>query len=123
MAGANKDNLILELTKEFSLLVIKYVEALEDGRRYVIANQLLRSATSIGANVWEAQNSESKADFVHKFKIAAKEAAETEYWLILCTEAENYPDPEGLIEKLKTIDRILGKIISSTKRSIAENKK
>ena len=123
MAGANKDNLILELTKVFSLEVIKYVEALEDGRRYVIANQLLRSATSIGANVWEAQNSESKADFVHKFKIAAKEAAETEYWLILCTEAENYPDPGGLIEKLKTIDRILGKIISSTKRSIAENKK
>lgn len=123
MAGANKDNLILDLTKEFSLLVIKYVEALEEGRRYVIANQLLRSATSIGANVWEAQNSESKVDFAHKFKIAAKEAAETEYWLILCEESESYPDPEGLMEKLKTIDRILGKIISSTKRSIAESKK
>lgn len=68
-----KENIILRKAVEFSLLVIEYVELLELGKKYVIAKQLLRSATSIGANVHEAQNAESKADFVHKFKIAAKE--------------------------------------------------
>jgi four helix bundle protein len=63
----------LTKTIAFSLEVIKYVELLEEKRKFVIANQLLKSGTSIGANVHEAQNAESKADFVHKFKIAAKE--------------------------------------------------
>ena len=84
---ANKQggNLIVDLTFDFALNIIKYVEQLDKERKYVIANQLLKSGTSIGANVREAQNSESKADFIHKMKIAAKEADETEYWLLLCT--------------------------------------
>jgi four helix bundle protein len=53
----------------------------------VIGRQLLKSATSIGANYREAQRAESRADFIHKVAIAEKEAAETEYWLTLCTEA------------------------------------
>ena len=57
---------------------------LEELKKYVISNQLLKSGTSVGANVREAQNCESKADFIHKFKIAAKDADETEYWLLLC---------------------------------------
>lgn len=56
----------------------------------VIANQLLKSGTSIGANIFEAQSSESRADFIHKMKIADKEAKETEYWLLLCENSENY---------------------------------
>ena len=67
------ENIILKKTIEFSLLAIEYVELLESQRKYVIARQLLKSATSIGANIHEAQNAESKADFIHKFKIAAKE--------------------------------------------------
>ena len=67
-----KDNLIVDLSFEFSLKVISYCEILEDKRRYVLGNQLLKAGTSIGASVREAQNAESKADFVHKLKIAAK---------------------------------------------------
>ena len=66
-------NVIVELSFEFALKIISYVELLEKNRKYVIAKQLLRSGTSIGANVREAQNAESKADFIHKLKIAAKE--------------------------------------------------
>ncbi len=67
--------------------------------------------------VKEAQNAESKADFIHKFKIAAKEADELEYWLLLCKESEYYPNPkQELIIDLKTIIKIISKIIASSKR-------
>ena len=71
-----KRNEILELSFEFALQVIEYCELLEEKRKYVIARQLLKSGTSIGANVREAQNAESNQDFIHKLKIAAKEADE-----------------------------------------------
>ncbi|PJC61912.1 MAG: four helix bundle protein, partial [Flavobacteriales bacterium CG_4_9_14_0_2_um_filter_32_27] len=86
-----KDNIIVNKTIDFSLLIIDFCEELESKRKFVIANQLLRSGTSIGANVHEAQNAESKADFIHKIKIAAKELDETKYWLILCKKAKSYP--------------------------------
>jgi len=113
----DKDNLIVKLTLEFALDIIEYSEMLEEHKKYVIAKQLLKSGTSIGANVREAQNAESKADFIHKMKIAAKEADETEYWLILCEMAKKYPNPDGLKEKLQSIINILSKIISSSKPS------
>ena len=68
-----------------------------------MANQLLKAGTSIGANIREAQNSESKADFIHKMKIAAKEADEAEYWLELCRQSANYPDPGELSTKIVSI--------------------
>ncbi len=79
----DKKNLIVDLILEFSLKIIPYCELLEEKRKFVIARQLLKSGTSIGANVREAQNAESKVDFIHKLKIAAKEADETEYWLYI----------------------------------------
>ncbi|MDX5418585.1 MAG: four helix bundle protein [Hymenobacteraceae bacterium] len=115
MADAPKDNLILTLTLDFALSIIQYAEELETQRKYVVSNQLLKSGTSIGANVREAQNAESKADFIHKFKVAAKEADETEYWLLLCKQAPSYPDPLHLQEKLNSIKRIISKIIISSK--------
>ncbi len=70
---SNKDkNLIVELSFVFALKIIKYVELLEQGCKYVIERQLIRSGTSIGANVREAQNAESRADFIHKLKVALK---------------------------------------------------
>jgi four helix bundle protein len=93
---SDKPNIIVEKTLEFSLLIIEYAELLESKRKFVIANQILKSGTSIGANVREAQNAESKADFIHKMKIAAKEAAETEYWLLLCQLSKTYPNCEEL---------------------------
>jgi len=76
-----KDNLIIKLTFQFALEIIEYCEVLQEDKRFIIANQLLKSGTSIGANIREAQNAESKADFIHKFKISAKEIEETIYWL------------------------------------------
>lgn len=112
----DKDNLIVKLTLEFALEIIEYTELLEEHKKYVIAKQLLKSGTSIGANVREAQNAESKADFIHKMKIAAKEADETEYWIIICEMSKNYPRNEQLKTKLQAIVNIISKIISSTKK-------
>ena len=111
----DKKNIIVEKSIEFSLAIISYCEILEQDRKYVIAKQLLRSATSVGANISEAQNAESKADFIHKMKIAAKEASETLYWLILCERSENYKFDKNLRERLDEINRLLSKIISSSK--------
>lgn len=92
----DKENLIVKLTLEFALEIIEYSELLEEKRKFVIARQLLKAGTSIGANTREAQNAESKVDFIHKMKIAAKEADETEYWLLLCSLSKTYPtNPDG----------------------------
>lgn len=105
----DKENLIIDLTFKFALGIIEYCEKLESERKYVVARQLLKSGTSIGANSREAQNAESKADFTHKFKIAAKEVDETEYWLMLCKQSKNYPDPDMLLEDVLVISRIISK--------------
>ena len=78
------NNPILKKSFDFSIDIIKYSELLEENKKYILAKQIIRSGTSIGANIKEAQNAESKADFIHKLKIAIKEADETEYWLLLC---------------------------------------
>lgn len=116
-----KDNPILKKTFDFSIEIIKYSELLEENRKYTLAKQIIRSGTSIGANVKESQNAESKADFIHKLKIALKEADETEYWLLLCDQLENYPDPTLLLTQLVEIIKILNKIISSSKENLISN--
>lgn len=112
-----KDNTILNLTIDFSIAVISFVEELENKRKFVVANQLLKSGTSIGANIHEAQNAESKLDFIHKLKIAHKEADETMYWLTICEKADSYPTSD-LKEKLQIIIKVLSKIIASTKNNL-----
>lgn len=108
-------NIIIDLSFSFSLKTIEYIETLELNRKYIIARQLLKSATSIGANAREAQNAESKADFIHKMKIAAKEADETLYWLMLCNASRNYAGCDQLISECNTLIKILSKIIASSK--------
>ena len=110
-----KGNIILKLTFEFAVNIVKYSEILDKNQKYVIAKQILRSGTSIGANVKESQNAESNRDFIHKLKIALKEADELEYWLFICNEVASYEDADYLIEKLTVIRKILNKIISSSK--------
>jgi four helix bundle protein len=109
-------NPVLKHSFELALMVIDYCELLQEQKRFVIANQLMKSGTSIGANIMEAQNPESKADFVHKMKIAAKEAEETQYWLMLCKYSTKYPSCDELLTKLDEINRLLGKILSTAKR-------
>ena len=117
----DQENVIVSKTIDFSLLVMRYCEILDINRKFVISRQLLRAATSIGANVFEAQNAESKADFIHKMKIAAKEASETQYWLILCERSDTYCFDIKLKEDLNVIIKILSKIISSSKQNRAIN--
>lgn len=112
------NNPILKLTFEFALMVIDYTEILEANKRFVIARQLLKAGTSVGANAMEAQNAESKADFIHKMKISAKEADETQYWLMLCDYAKNYPDCKVLLSKLEEIQKVLNKILGTAKRKM-----
>ena len=111
----DKDNIIVEKTFQFALKVVAYCELLEEKRKFMVSQQLLKSGTSIGANVREAQNAESKLDFIHKLKIAAKEADETEYWLLICKNSPSYPVDDELYNHLVEIIKILSKILSSSK--------
>ena len=115
-----KPNVILEKTFSFSLRIVELCNILEENRKYAIANQLLRSGTSIGANVREAQNAESQQDFIHKFKIASKEAEETMYWLDICLYSRDYPDTQVEKKELLNIMYIMNSIIGTMKKKISK---
>ena len=109
---------IVNKSLAFSLLVIKYCNFLETSRKFIISNQLLKSGTSIGANVFEAQHAESRLDFIHNMKIAMKEANETLYWLVLCQRMEGMELPNEMLPKLEEIMAILTKIIITSKKNL-----
>jgi four helix bundle protein len=114
----DKNNLIVNLTFDFALKIITFSERLRQLKKFEMAGQLFKSGTSIGVNIRKTQNAESKADFIYKFKIAAKEIDETEYWMELYKDSNHYPDPEKeLFEDLKLINKVVSKIISSSKKS------
>jgi four helix bundle protein len=118
-----KENLILKLTFDFSLKIIDFCEQLDEIRKFALSNQLLKAGTSIGANANEAQNAESKADFIHKLKIAAKEMDETEYWLLLCQYSPRLPDPGDLLSDLTTIKKVINRIIGTSKNNKTDSSK
>ena len=79
---AVRDNLLIDLSKRFAIDVVNLCAEMQERRRgNILLNQLLRSGTSIGANIHEANYASSKADFINKFQIALKECYETDYWL------------------------------------------
>ena len=108
-----KENIIASKSYTFALRIIKlYKYLVAEEKEYVLSKQVLRSGTSIGALVKEAEHAQSKADFVHKMNIALKEANETEYWLMLLKDSEYideknfnsiYPDSVELIKLLVSI--------------------
>ena len=114
-----KDYAIVKMTFELALQVVAFAEVLRNEKRFAFSDQLLRSGCSIGANVKEAQSAESRADFIHKLKVASKEAEETEYWLELCEFANNYPKPGALLIEIESILKVLAKIISSSKSAVS----
>lgn len=85
--GVLAESLLAEKSKKFALRIIKLYQYLQDDKEYVISKQILRSGTSIGANISEAVYAQSKADFVSKLSISIKEANETRYWLELLDES------------------------------------
>ena len=82
------DSIIFTKSKAFSLRIVRLYKYLRDRRESVISKQILRSGTSIGANVAESRYAHSMADFTSKLQIVLKEAAETQYWLELLRDAE-----------------------------------
>ena len=117
----DKENIIVKLSFDFALAIIEFTEILNDKNKFMIGGQILKSGTSIGANITEAQNAESKLDFIHKMKIAAKEIDETKFWLDLCKYSNHYPYNKNLSDKLMDINKIVSKIISTTKNNLNKN--
>ena len=95
-----KENKLVELSMDFSVDIINLVKFLKANHETIIANQIGRSGTSIGANIHEAQYAQGKKDFISKLEIALKEASETGYWLELLLKT-NYID-EQLYKTLST---------------------
>lgn len=105
-----KENVLLTKSFAFAIRVVKlYQYLVSEKKEYVLSKQLLRSGTAVGALVREAQNAESKADFIHKLGIAQKECDETSYWLELLKETEYLSNDEfdsingNAVELLKII--------------------
>ena len=83
-----KDNILIDKSIDFAARIIKLCKYLEAQKEHIISKQIIRSGTSIGANINEAQYGNSKADFISKLHISLKETAETEYWLRLLFQSE-----------------------------------
>ena len=111
-----KDNVIVDKSKAFALRTIKLYKYLCDEKReYVLSKQLLRSGTSIGANVREAKRAQSKADFYAKMNIALKEADESAYWLELLFESDYIEESayKSIFADCNEIIKILASIVKS----------
>ncbi len=107
-----------ERTFDFSLMIVDVYKYLLEKREFVLSKQLLRSGTSIGANVSEAQAAQSRNDFVSKMSIASKKARETLYWIRLPAKAgylDGYSKFDLLDREIRSIVKILTSIIKTTK--------
>jgi len=118
-----KDNIILEKSFEFAIRVVKlYKHLCDDKKEYVLFKQLLRSGTSVGANINEAQAGQSKNDFIAKMAIASKEARESKYWidLLIKTDYLNKNDKhvQTLVSDIDEIVRLLTSIVKSSQSKV-----
>ena len=113
-----KDNIIADKTKKFALRIVKLYKYLCDEKKeFIMSKQILKSGTSIGANVKESECAQSRDDFYSKLNIALKEAAETEYWLELLYESEYIEQVhfDSIYDDCKEIIRILTAITKNQK--------
>lgn len=115
-----RENEILELSFQFAVRIVNLYKYLSNEKKeFVLSKQLLRSGTSIGANVTESQDAQSKKDFISKLSISLKEAKETRYWILLLIETD-YLDKtsihvQSLQHELTSIIKLLTAILISTK--------
>ena len=113
----NENNVIRNKSKTFAIRIVSLYKVLTNERReYVLSKQLLRSGTSIGANISESVYASSRADFLNKLLIALKEASETEYWLDLLMEAEYLSAEEHLSLRSDCIELI--KLLTSITKAL-----
>jgi four helix bundle protein len=114
------ESIVKDKSYKFAVRVVRLYKYLtEEKREFVLSKQLLRSGTSIGANVKEATQAESRSDFIHKLAIALKEASETEYWLELLRETDflNEEQYESIQADCQELLRLLTSIIKSSKQN------
>ncbi|MCK9409936.1 MAG: four helix bundle protein [Bacteroidetes bacterium] len=113
---STKNNPLKDKSYAFALEIILITKQMNVNREFVLSKQLLKSGTSIGANVEEANQAESKADFIHKLSISNKEACETNYWLRLSRDSKTLDkfQSEKLISSCKEIERLLTSITHVT---------
>ena len=109
------NNIIVDKSKKFAVRIVKlYIYLTEESHEYVLSKQLLRSGTSVGANVREATRAQSKQDFYHKLNIALKEADESAYWIELLSEGEFITKAQ--FESIyKDCDEVVSLLVSITK--------
>lgn len=113
------ENVIVNKSFEFSLQIIELYKFLIGNKEFILSKQLLRSGTSIGANVVEAMAAQSRKDFISKLCIASKEARETKYWLMLLNESKLINiDYDAIIQSSNHIINILTKIIKTSKERL-----
>ena len=113
-----KENKLVDLSKQFAVDIVNLCNNIRENKKgNVLLNQLLRSGTSIGANIHEANYAASKADFINKFQIALKECYETDYWLELFKETKMITEPEyiDMYNKCSKIRRLLIASITTAK--------
>lgn len=113
----DNDNLIVLKSRDFAIRIVRLYQYLQqDKKEFVIAKQLLKSGTSIGANVKEAVRGQSKADFAAKMNIALKEASETEYWIDILHETDYINDKEfvSINNDLREISKLLTSIVKTS---------
>lgn len=114
-----KESILREKSYKFALRIINLNKFLRDERKeFVLSKQILRSGTSIGANVIEGNRAESNADFIHKFSIALKESFETDYWLNLLKDSEyiSAKQAESLINDCQELEKMLTSSIKTAKQ-------
>ena len=114
----NSDNPLKVKSYDFALRIVKvYKHLLSEKKEYVLTKQLLRSGTSVGANIAEANQAQSRPDFVSKLSIALKETVETEFWLCLLRDSEYLTVTQGdsLIGDCIELKKMLTSAIKTTK--------
>ena len=111
-------SILQEKSKDFALQIIKVCNEIKQRKREsVLTNQLIRSGTSIGANIREAMYAHGKADFIAKLQIALKECSESEYWLELLIESGYYED-NRILEQCVEIKKLLISSINTAKNNL-----
>lgn len=118
-----KENFLKPKSYSFALDSISLYKQLTEKKEFILSKQLVRSATSVGANIREANNAQSPADFIHKLSISLKECDESQYWLELLLDSEylNKMEFENMYSKTNEIHKMLSSSILTTKQRI--NKK
>jgi len=117
-----KESIVQKKSFEFSLKIISLYKKLQKEKEFIISRQLLRSGTSIGANVEEALAGQNKKDFTAKMSISSKEARETKYWLRLLKQSElTSIDVNSLILDNDELIRILTSIVKTSQQNLTNN--